>query len=118
MKSRIIRPSNNKVPMSRAEIKAAVEKEFAKQHYNLYQETVQDITVQILANVLSTLELWYGWKKDRLRKFIDTLHSEEDDMLRLKVTTLDNVQKVKERYGIDLYKEFPAHVEKQEDNHG
>lgn len=117
MKSRIIKRDTDKVLMSQAEIKKAVEAEFTKQHYDLYCQACQDITVQVLANVLSTLELWYGWKKDRLRKFIDTLHSEEDDMLRLGTTTLENAQRVKERYGIDLYEEFPAVVEKQEVAH-
>ena len=112
MKARIKPKETDKVLMSYAGIKQVVEEEFINKEYELYEKCVQDITVQVLSNVINTLEYWYGWRKDRIRKFIGYLHSEEDDMVSMGISTLDNIKRIKERYGIDLAEEFPAHVER------
>lgn len=107
MKARITHSDNDRVLMSRAGIKQIVEQEFTNKQYELYNSCARDITIQVLSNVLNTLEYWYGWKKDRLKKFIEQLHKEEDDMVQLGVSTIDNVRRIKEKFGIDLIEEFP-----------
>ena len=108
MKARLKQPE--KILMSREEITEIVNSEFQKKYYNLYAEAVQDISIQVLAGVLVTLDLWYGWKKDRLKKFVQTIHSQEDDMVDHNFSNIDNINRIKDLYGIDLEKEFPAHV--------
>lgn len=110
MKARIPVRTSDKIPMSYDGIKEVVEQEFAKRQYELYSNAVQDITVQVMANVLRTLEVWYGWKEQRLRKFIHSMQGYEDDMVRYGITTTDNYNYLKEKYNIDLVYEFPAHV--------
>lgn len=112
MKARIVNKDTDKILMTRAGIKEVVEEEFIKKEYELYEHCVQDITAQVLSNVINTLEYWYGWRKDRIRKFINYLHSEEDDMVNMGISTLDNIERIKKRYDIDLMTEFPARIEK------
>lgn len=111
MKARMISTPTSRVPMSRGEITEIVNEEFIKKKHELYSSVVQDITVQVLATVLVTLELWYGWKKERLKKLIETIHSEEEDMVMNNLTTIGFVERLKAMYGIDLMEEFPAHME-------
>lgn len=110
MKARIPVKTSEKIALSRDEIKAIVEQEFTKKQYELYSDAVQDITVQVMANVLRTLEVWYDWKEQRLRKFIHSMQGYEEDMVRYGITTTDNYNYFKEKYNIDLVEEFPAHV--------
>lgn len=86
--------------------------------YEVYAEAVQDITAQTLATVMVTLEQWYGWKEERLKKFVEHIHDTEDLMvkpspLHHRFTHLDNLKHIKEKYNIDLRKEFPAHAVKK-----
>lgn len=110
MKARIPIKNTGKILMSYDEVRQTVEEEFAKKQYELYSEAVQDITVQVMANVLKTLEVWYGWKESRLKKFVQSMHGYEEDMVRFGITTNDNFTDIKEKYNIDLAEEFPAHV--------
>lgn len=86
--------------------------------FEVYSEAVQDITAQTLATVMVTLEQWYGWKEERLKKFVEHIHDTEDLMvkpspLHHRFTHLDNLKHIKEKYNIDLRKEFPAHAVKK-----
>ena len=110
MKARIPVRTSDKIPMSYDGIKEVVEQEFARKQYELYSNAVQDITVQVMANVLRTLEVWYGWKDQRIRKFIHCMHGYEEDMVRYGISSTDNYNYFKEHFGIDLVDEFPAHV--------
>ncbi len=112
MKARIPikQKDKDKIVTSYAGIKKVVEEEFAKKQYEVYNDAVQDITAQVLANVLKTLEVWYGWKESRLKKFINAMHGYEEDMVRFGITTTDNYNSLKQKYNIDLAEEFPAHV--------
>ncbi len=83
--------------------------------FEVYAEAVQNITAQTLATVMVTLEQWYGWKEERLTKFVEHIHDTEDLMvkpspLHHRFTHLDNLKHIKEKYNIDLIKEFPAHA--------
>lgn len=113
MKARVIHKDTDKVLMTRAGIKEVVKEEFIKNEFELYERCVQDITAQVLSNVINTLEYWYGWKRERIRKFIKYLHSEEDDMVNMGISTLDNIERIKKCYDIDLIEEFPARLEKR-----
>ena len=115
MKARIPVRTSDKIPMSYDGIKEVVEQEFAKRQYELYSDAVQDITAQVMANVLKTLEVWYGWKEQRIRKFINAMHGYEEDMLKFGITSTDNYNHFKDDYNIDLVEEFPAHVKQHKD---
>lgn len=117
MKSHI-KNSRDRVYVTEKQVHAAVEAEIETIRLELYQKAVQDITVQTLATVLYTLETCYGWKEQRLKKFIECLHDTEDLMvtpspLHHRFNHLDNEQRMKDLYNIDLEREFPAHVEPQ-----
>ena len=117
MKARIILPpkDTDKFMVSYKELKKTVEEEFTKKRYEVYADAAQDITVQVLSNVLKTLEIFYGWKQSRLEKFIACLHDYEDDMVRFGITTVNNYNEIKDKFSIDLVKEFPAHVRGQDE---
>ena len=113
MKARIKNPSN-RVYVTETQIHDAVEAEVETIKKEVYKEAVQDITVQTLATVLYCLETCYDWKEQRLKKFVQYLHDTEDLMvnpspLHHRFSHLDNKQRMKELYGIDLEQEFPAH---------
>lgn len=102
--------------VSPEEVKQMVKEEFEKEHLNLYKEAMADITAQVLANVLVTMEQYYGWKGKRLRELISAIHATEDSMvtpspLHTTYTTLDNEKHLKEKFSIDLRAEFPPNVE-------
>lgn len=119
MRARPINPKfdpRDKITVSKYELKQLVAEEFEKRHIELYKESVADISVQMLANVLVALEQYYGWKKKRLQEFVTALHATEDSMvtpspLHKTYTTLDNEKHIKDKFGIDLRAEFPADVE-------
>lgn len=113
MKAHMKHPQN-RVYVTEAQIHNAVEAEAETIKKEVYKEAVQDITVQTLATVLYCLETCYDWKEQRLKKFVQYLHDTEDLMvnpspLHHRFSHLDNKQRMKDLYGIDLEKEFPAH---------
>lgn len=73
-----------------------------KRYSELQGEIMQDITEQIMATVLWTLDKWYGWKGKRLRAFIDAVNSTFDIMDTAKFDNDNNASYLKETYGIDL----------------
>lgn len=103
------------------QVQKSVDAQIEDIRFEVYQEAVQDITAQTLATVLVTLEQCYGWKGERLRKFVECIHDTEDLMvkpspLHHRFTHLDNLKHIKDKYNIDLRKEFPAHAERKKGN--
>lgn len=79
-----------------------VAKEMQKRYSELQGEIMQDITEQIMATVLWTLDKWYGWKGKRLRAFINAVNSTFDIMDTAEFDNDNNASYLKETYGIDL----------------
>lgn len=98
-------------------------REIAREEYDKIKEEIfrscaDDIMSQTLANVLWTLSTAYGWKRKRLRKFVEWLHDTHDlqmhpSKMHHRFSALNCEKELKEKYGIDIRKEFPAVVEVQ-----
>ena len=89
--------------------KAQVKKEVERKYKEIFDLAVDEITYQIYAVMLTTLDKSYGWREKRLRKFI----KEIEVIVKLMVSNstrhgLDAYQceeYLKNKYGIDLRKE-------------
>lgn len=99
------------------EIRREVEKETAEQYEKIFRKCADELTVQVLATVIWTLmtNYKYNWGKKRIMQFIEALHDTEDMMdnpsyLHHRFSPLECEQIIKDKYGIDLRKEFPAKV--------
>lgn len=73
----------------------------------LYDQIGFDIAAQLFSVVLFSLETNYGWKRDRLKNFVDNLHSTADlacgtDIFGKSIDTEQLISHIKDRYGIDL----------------
>ena len=88
--------------VKQSDIKKEDAKEMQKRYSELQGEIMQDITEQIMATVLWTLDKWYGWKGKRLRAFIDAVNSTFDIMDTAEFDNDNNASYLKETYGIDL----------------
>lgn len=100
------------------EIREEVNRQMTEKKFELMQEIASELAVQVLANVLVTLEKSYGFKQKRLQGFVDNLKSMCDLMSNpLPITHRfdvdDNIDDLKEKYGIDLKKEFKFDVVKK-----
>lgn len=89
--------------------KTQVKKEVEKKYKEIFDLAVDEVTYQIYAVMLTTLDKTYGFRKKRLRKFI----KEVEVIVKLMVSNstrygLDAYQceeYLKNKYGIDLRKE-------------
>ena len=76
----------------------------------IYEKVGFDIASQFMAVVLSNLEINYGWKRDRLKGFVNNLHSAAElacgtNVMGNKLDTSTLIQHYKNKYGIDCRKE-------------
>lgn len=96
-------------------VREEVQRQFSELKTDLMREIAPDLAGQILSNVLITLEKSYGFKKQRLKTFLDQLHATCDLMdkptgLTHRWTVDDNIKYLKDKYDIDLKKEFTFDV--------
>lgn len=89
--------------------------ETEKRYQEIFSECAADVMQQTLANVLLCLERECGFGEIRLKRFVKALQSWCDVMnspteITGTWTTNDNIEYFKERYGIDLRKEFQAEI--------
>lgn len=101
-----MRANYKKCPLSKAEVRGLVTEEVDK----LYSKIENDIMAQMLSVVLFSLETDYGWKRDRLRRFMDNLHSTAElasgtDVFGNKIDTEIIIQHLIDKYGIDCREE-------------
>lgn len=73
----------------------------------LYDQIGFDIAAQMFSVVLFSLETNYGWKRDRLKAFVDNLHSTAElasgtDIFGKSISTDQLIEHIRDRYGIDL----------------
>ena len=94
---------NRKV--NKASVNKAVEKEY-KQIFNL---AADEITYQIYAVMLTTLDKSYGFRKKRLKKFIKEVEAMSklmvDNPMRGEFDTYKCMDYLKDKYEIDLREE-------------
>lgn len=89
--------------------KTQVKKEVEKKYKEIFDLAVDEVTYQIYAVMLTTLDKSYGWREKRLRKFI----KEIEVIVKLMVSNstrhgLDAYkceEYLKNKYGIDLRQE-------------
>ena len=93
-----------KVPitMTKEDIENIVKAEKAK----TYDAAENLVASQLIAVVLVTLEINYGWKKDRLNKYISNLNATAElacktNIFGNEVDTDDLIQHLIDKYGID-----------------
>lgn len=87
-----------------------VEREYSRR-YQEHQNAIQkDISVQLTAAVLYTLNVCEGFGAKRLRRFFEELNGTFEDMNGVgfagRFDTDDLTELVRERYGIDLKSEI------------
>lgn len=116
----LTRPPRDKpiVFNSYAEFQKAVAEEIAKQEFDIFRRHAELLVPQVYAIVLWTLDKNEGWKEKRLRRFVENLHEtdylmDHPSRLHHRFDPLDCEREIKEKYGIDLRKEFPIRVEIQ-----
>lgn len=73
----------------------------------LYDQISCDIAAQLFSVVLFSLETNYGWKRDRLKAFVNNLHSTAElasgtDIFGKSISTEQLIEHIRDRYGIDL----------------
>lgn len=101
-----------------AEFQKAVADEIAKQEPEIFKRHAEQLIPQAYAMFFWTLDLNYGWKKKRLLKLVEDLKEtdylmEHPSRLHHRFSPIDCEREIKEKYGIDVVKEFPVRVEVQ-----
>ena len=89
--------------------KAQVKKEVERKYKEIFDLAVDEVTYQIYAVMLTTLDKSYGWREKRLRRFINEIEA----IVKLMVSNstrhgLDAYkceEYLKSKYGIDLRQE-------------
>ena len=95
----------NKVPITTN--KETIEKAMKAELDRLYDKVGFDVAAQLLSVVLYSLEINYGWKRERLNAFVNNLHSTAElacgtDKFGKSIDTEQLIFHIKDRYGIDL----------------
>ena len=95
----------NKVPITTN--KETIEKAMKAELDRLYDKVGFDVAAQLLSVVLYSLEINYGWKRERLNAFVNNLHSTAElacgtDIFGKSIDTEQLIFHIKDRYGIDL----------------
>ena len=101
--------------MSKSAARQIAKEEVSRMYEQVYAECAADVMQQTLANVLLCLERDYGWRSKRLREFVSNLQGwcdimQTDTPITKSWTTNDNIDYFKNKYSIDLRKEFEAEV--------
>lgn len=101
-----------------AEFQKAVADEIAKQEPEIFKKHAEMLIPQVYAMVLYTLATCEGYGEKRLKRFCEHIHDidelmENPSRLHHRFDPTDLIDVVKEKYGIDVVKEFPVRVEVQ-----
>lgn len=103
-------------PAPPRKVREVVAEEFDKQYYELYCNAAADISAQAYACVMWTLKTRFGWGEKRIKQLVEALHDTDELMehpsrLHHRFDPLDCEREIKEKFGVDLRKEFPPRVE-------
>ena len=89
--------------------KTQVKKEVEKKYKEIFDLAVDEVTYQIYAVMLTTLDKSYGWREKRLRRFINEIEAIVKLMVsnstRCGLDAYKCEEYLKSKYGIDLRKE-------------
>ena len=89
--------------------KASVNKEVEKKYKEIFDLAVDEVTYQIYAVMLTTLDKTYGFRKKRLRKFIKEVEAMSrlmvDNPMRGEFNAYKCEEYLKSKYGINLREE-------------
>lgn len=101
-----------------AEFQKAVADEIAKQEPEIFKKHAEMLAPQIMATVMKVLTMCEGYGKIRLERFVEEMQDLVDLMdnpspLHHRFDPTDLIEEIKEKYGIDVVKEFPVRVEVQ-----
>ena len=82
-----------------------IEKAMNAELDRLYDKVGFDVAAQLLSVVLYSLEINYGWKRERLKAFVNNLHSTaelacETDIFGKSIDTEQLVTRTQDSYGI------------------
>lgn len=88
----------------------------AEYREQVFREVVADIAAQTTANIIWTLWKMEGYGEKRIKRLIEHLHDMDELMehpsrLHHRFDPLDCEREIKEKFGVDLHKEFPPKVE-------
>lgn len=118
MKNKMFKQKKQKVRVvtSEKDVRRASRSECEEYREEIFKECADDIMAQALCTVFYTLLTAYGWRKQRLRNFADALHATNDLMcnpsrLHHRFSPLDIEQTLKDKYSLDLRREFKANIE-------
>ena len=108
----------HKPPDTFSQIKREVAAEMNRQEPELFKKHAEMLIPQLYAMVLYTLATCEGYGEKRLKRFCEHIHDIDELMdnpsyLHHKFDPTDLIDVVKEKYGIDVVKEFPVRIEVQ-----
>lgn len=104
-----------RVLTSEKDVKKAARQEYEEIREEIFRECAHDIMTQALCVVYYTL-IQKGWREKRLKDFTTEIKATNDLMcnpsrLHHRFSPLDIEKMIKEKYGIDLRKEFEPNIE-------
>jgi hypothetical protein len=106
----------NYKPIGRSEARRIAREEMEQYKFDVFSECAAEILQQSIAAVLITLEKYYGWKRQRLTEFMKSLQMYLDTMQEDGITGKwdndENIEYLKDVFGIDIRTEFQAEVMK------
>lgn len=100
----------NYVTLSESAIRRKIEEVYQKKKDQVYENVMKDVLPQFMAVCLCELSREFGFGEKRLRRFLDGIIAEFEVMnagvLENKYSPLDCLKYLKEKYEIDVDKEF------------
>lgn len=105
-------------PTTFPQIKREVAAEVDRIEPELFKKHAEMLVPQIMATVMKVLAMCEGYGKIRLERFVEEVNDLVDLMdnpspLHHKFDPTDLIKEIKEKYGIDVVKEFPVRIEVQ-----
>ena len=89
--------------------KREVDKAVEQRYKQIFDTAVDEVTYQIYAVMLTTLDKTYGWRKKRLKRFIKEVEAMSrlmvDNPMRGEFDAYKCMDYLEDKYGIDLREE-------------
>lgn len=96
--------------LSEKKARTLIKEEFEKRYEELFNSARKDLSAQLMAVVLVTLDKTYGFKGKRLKRFIQDVEANFkliiDNSFATKTDTQTYIDYIKDKYGIDLDEEI------------
>lgn len=100
-------PDDRRIVITAGEIKRQFNEEYKAREAELFAQLSHDITAQLMATVLTELNLEFGFGRDRLTRFktgVEGLFTSmaHDGILGKQFTAQNCIDLMRDKYGIDL----------------